>query len=486
MNQWVLPLKLNPGARLRLILLPHSGGGARGFSQWPARLPEDIEVLAVQLPGREERFGETPFSRMWPLIETLMPALAQYLDASCVLFGHSLGALIAFELARACSEQKLTGPAHVIVSGHAAAHLPRDTAPMHSLPEAEFLERLRLLEGTPPEVLGHQEVMRTFLPLLRADLAVGETYAYAGGTPLDCPLTVYGGADDPMISAPKLEAWKSLTSGPFQMRLIPGGHFYLKNNDLFFSALADDLRNTNIWRKPTDPVHLQDGEVHLWRARLGLETTILESLLQSLSAEECRRAAAFHFQKHRDRFIASHGFLRQVLASYLGIEPAQVAFRLGSAGKPELADDQGIRFNLSHSGSGALLGVTRGGDIGVDIEEMRPMPDALQLAKRFFSPAEGLVLQGLKGDPLAFLRCWTRKEAYMKARGLGLSLGLERFEVAFSPGEPARLLRMEGESDAPSRWWLADVPLAPDFVGACAVERGPCRLRFWDWESLEE
>src|SRR6516165_9579707 len=143
MNKWVLPLKLNPNARLRLIILPHSGGGARTFSQWPDKLPEDVEVLAVQLPGREERFRETPFSRMEPLIEALMPALIPYLDAPYVLFGHSLGALIAFELARAISAQNRTGPAQIIVSGHAAAHLPRDTPPMHLLPEAEFFERLR-------------------------------------------------------------------------------------------------------------------------------------------------------------------------------------------------------------------------------------------------------------------------------------------------------------------------------------------------------
>jgi len=481
MNKCVLPLKLNPNARLRLIILPHSGGGARTFSQWPAKLPEDIEVLAVQLPGREERFRETPFSRMEPLIEALTLALASCLDAPYVLFGHSLGALIAFELARAISAQKLNGPAQIIVSGHAAAHLPRDTPSMHLLPEAEFLERLRALEGTPPEILGHMEMMRVFLPLLRADLAVGETYTYSGGEPLDCPLTVYGGADDPMISPQKLEAWKALTSGAFNLRLFPGGHFYLKDSALFFAALAEDLTKTSVWRKPPDPLRLENGEVHLWRTRLGLKATVLDMLAQSLSEEERQRVAAFHFQKDRERFIASHGFLREVLARYLDIDPAAVTFHVGPAGKPELAPQNEIRFNLSHSGSGALLGVTRGRDIGVDVEEMRPIPDALQMAKRFFSPGENRVLQGLKGDPLAFFRCWTRKEAYMKARGQGLSLGLERFEVAFAPSEPARLLRMEGEPDASSRWWLADVPLGPDFIGACALEHGPCRLRFWDW-----
>ena len=481
MTKWVLPLSSKQPARQRLIIFPHSGGGARAFSHWPASLPNHIEVLAVQLPGREERFREASFCRLKPLIESLSPVLAPYLDTPYVLFGHSLGGLIAFELARALPTQKLPGPAHVIISGHAAAHLPPAQPLMHLLPEAEFLDRLRLLEGTPPEILGHDEMMRTFLPLLRADLAVGETYKYSAGEPLKCPVTVYGGADDPVISPEKLKAWRTLTTGPFRVRLFPGGHFYLKNSDAFFAALAEDLEKTTVWRKPPDPVPIQDDEVHIWRVGLNMETGLLDRLGQTLSAQEHQRAAAFLFQRDRERFIASHGFLHDVLGRYLGIGPENVAFYHGPAGKPELVGETLLRFNLSHSGSCGLLGVTRGREIGVDIEEKRPMPDALQLAKRFFSSGENRVLEELNGDPSAFFRCWTRKEAFMKARGLGLSLGLHRFEVAFAPGEPARLLHMEGEPDAPSRWWLADLPLGPDFVGACAVERGPCRLLFWDW-----
>ena len=480
-SSWFLPLKANPTGRLRLIMFPHSGGGARAFSQWPARLPQDIEILGIQLPGREERFRETPYSRMQPLVEELVPFLRPHLDIPYVLFGHSLGGLIAFEMARVLSAKKLPGPAQVIVSGHAAAHLPAAKPLMHLLPDAEFIDRLRLLEGTPPEILGHEEMMRSFLPLLRADLAVGETYVFPGGEPLECPLTVYGGATDPMIPPLDLEAWKTLTNGPFTLRLFPGGHFYLKNSELFFSALAEDIRATSLWRKPADDVSLQVEEVHLWRAKLELDTSRLDRLARTLSTEEQQRAAAFHLPRDRARFLASHGFLRDVLSRYLRIEPAKVTFRLGPAGKPELAGDSPIRFNLSHSGSCALAGVTVGREIGVDIEEQRPMPDALQLAKRFFSQAENRVLLGLAGDSFAFFRCWTRKEAYMKARGLGLSLGLERFEVAFAPGEPARLLRMEGEPEAASRWWLADLPLGPELIGACAVEHGPCRMLFWDF-----
>jgi medium-chain acyl-[acyl-carrier-protein] hydrolase len=480
MNKWLLPLKPNPTARLRVIGFPHSGGGGRAFSPWMAGLPEDIEFLAVQLPGREERFREPPHSRMEPLVEALLPALAPYLDMPLVLFGHSLGGLIAFEVARVLTSQKLSSPAHVIVSSTWAAHLPPPMPLMHLLSDDELQDRLRALEGTPQEVLGH-ELLRAFLPLIRADMAVGETYVYPGGEPLTCPLTVYGGADDAIISSQSLEAWKSLTSGPLKLRLFPGGHFYWKHSDLFWAALAEALNRTSPWQKPYEQITIKEGEVHIWRAGLELPSCELDLLSKNLSAEEKNRAAAFHFQKDRDRFIAAHGFFRVVLGRYLKIAPDEVGFHLGPAGKPGLAGQSPIRFNLSHSGSCALVGITMNRDIGVDIEKSRPMPDALQMAKRFFSPGENRVLQELAGDPSAFFRCWTRKEAYIKGRGQGLSLGLERFEVAFAPGEPARLLRMEGEPEAPDRWWLADLPVGPDFVGACAVDRGPCRLLFWDW-----
>jgi medium-chain acyl-[acyl-carrier-protein] hydrolase len=477
-DRWLFPARPNSAAKLRLFCFPHAGGSARAFASWPARLGQEIEVLGVQLPGREERLGEPPFTRLQPLVEALVPVLMPYLDRPFALFGHSLGALVAFETARALRYRGQPQPTHLFVSGRAAPTILRTGAGTHTLSDADFRARLRDLKGTPAEVLASEELMGALLPMLRADFAVSETYVYPGGDLLDCPMSIYGGHEDATLCSQELDAWRHMTTGSVTLRLFPGDHFYLRNPIPFFAAMTEDLDRTSGREAGLADLQLREGDVHLWRIRLDPPLPAIDRLAESLSPDERERAARFMFDQHRHRFRAARGSLRQVLARYLHVSPAEIAFQIGPAGKPDLVSSLSstLRFNLSHSGDLALIGVTLGRQIGVDVEHVRPMPNALGLAERFFAPGERQVLRELPEQEQvhAFFRCWTRKEAYMKACGLGLSLGLERFEVAFRPGATARLLHVEGQPNESLRWWLADIPAGHEYIGACAVEGGPC------------
>ncbi|MGC7096111.1 thioesterase II family protein [Amycolatopsis lurida] len=226
-NPWVLTPQPRPGAALRLICLPHAGGGAAAYRDWPGCFSSDVEVNLVQLPGRENRMFDTPHSRM----DTLVPALAEHLGSLTAgryaLFGHSMGALVAFELSRYLGADRR--PEVLIVSGHHAPHLERTGPHRHALSESELVDALRELGGLSPEVLDNPEYLKLVLPTVRADLAVVEEYAWPGGEPLTHDLVALGGAGDRMVPAEDLRAWERHTTARFSHRIFPGGHFYLQD-----------------------------------------------------------------------------------------------------------------------------------------------------------------------------------------------------------------------------------------------------------------
>jgi medium-chain acyl-[acyl-carrier-protein] hydrolase len=227
-SRWLVRPKPNPDAKLRLYCVPFAGGGASLFRLWPDRLPASVEVCAVQPPGRETRLREPAHQRIAPLVDELLEAIGPDLDSPFAIFGHSMGALVGFELARAIRRRGLENPKLVIASGRAAPQLPRRYPPIHALPEAEFLDELRLLDGTPRAVLDHHELMSLFSPLIRADLAVSESYTYQVEAPLDLPLIALGGLDDPRVDRDELEAWRLQTSDRFECEQFPGSHFFLQ------------------------------------------------------------------------------------------------------------------------------------------------------------------------------------------------------------------------------------------------------------------
>lgn len=239
---WVICPRPNDRATLRLFCFPYSGGSTAIFSAWPQRLPAAIEVWPVQLPGRGARLAEPPFTRMTPLIEALASAIRPYLDRPFAFFGHSMGALVSFELARQLRRRYDLCPVHLIASGHRAPHVPDRDPPIYALPESEFLEELRRLNGTPAEVLEHAELRELVLPALRADFAVCETYVYTEDHPLECPIAALGGLQDSEVPREDLEAWRMQTQSAFSLRMLPGDHFFLnKEQPLLLQALVREL-----------------------------------------------------------------------------------------------------------------------------------------------------------------------------------------------------------------------------------------------------
>ncbi len=216
------------GARARLYCLPHAGGGASAYRPWAATLSEQIDLLAVQLPGREERFQERPLEGMEAVLDRLTDEMAAN-EIPAAIFGHSMGAIIAWELARRLRALGLTWPVHLFVSGCRAPHT-RDPylARLHRQDDQTVLAELRRLNGTPADILGNDELMTIMLPTLRADLALLGEHTADPADAVDVPLTAFGGRFDPSVAPEHLVAWSLYTTSRFDSQLLPGDHFYFR------------------------------------------------------------------------------------------------------------------------------------------------------------------------------------------------------------------------------------------------------------------
>ncbi|MFJ5033073.1 thioesterase II family protein [Streptomyces sp. NPDC088560] len=234
-NPWFAQAEPRDEAGVRLFCLPYAGGAASAYRTWHDLAPGHVRVHPLELPGRGARWGETPVSRMPLMTEMLADALAGHLERPYALFGHSMGGLIAFELARTLRARGLPQPAHLFVSGSAAPDLPRTRQPIHAAPDADVLEELRFLGGTPVELLDDPGLMELILPALRADFSLLETYQYHAQPPLTVPLTVFGGAADPLVASDQLHRWLRQTGAASRLVVLPGEHFFLH------SAVTDVL-----------------------------------------------------------------------------------------------------------------------------------------------------------------------------------------------------------------------------------------------------
>lgn len=237
-------------------------------------------------------------------------------------------------------------------------------------------------------------------------------------------------------------------------------------------------------RSPAAGLEVAPGTIQVWSIRLDPPAERVEQLGQSLAADEWQRANRFRFEKHRRQYVVGRGALRALLAAYLGIRPQDVQFTYGPRGKPFLApplNAGGLQFNLSNSDELALVGFVLGAEIGVDVEYRRPMPDCEQIAERFFSQSEREALRAIAAPRKeeAFFNCWTRKEAYLKAVGEGLAAPLDSFDVTLAPGDPPRMLALEGDAERAARWWLHHLLPADDYIGAVAIEGGTWKVETW-------
>lgn len=245
---------------------------------------------------------------------------------------------------------------------------------------------------------------------------------------------------------------------------------------------------------PSSHPPLAANEIHVWATTLAVPAESLESFSRILSPDETDRANRFKFQQHRNRYLAGRGALRSILAKYLGADAAGLRFDYLKNGKPALTEpfaNSGIHFNLAHTGDLALVAVTRLGPVGVDVESVRPIKNVDDLVARFFSPRENELFQKVPDNakPAAFFNLWSRKEALLKATGEGITRSLSLVEVSFLPGEPARLLAIEGDEKRAAEWELRELTPANRFTGAVAVEEGTSKIesllqiKCWKWIS---
>ena len=239
------------------------------------------------------------------------------------------------------------------------------------------------------------------------------------------------------------------------------------------------------------PPALKAHEIHVWAARLDVSPATREHLAATLSLSEQERAARFHFERHRQRFTTARGLLRVLLGHYLERDPRELEFGYGAAGKPSLsgsASDKALQFNLTHSEDLALVAVTDAGQVGIDVERIRPMKDADEFVARFFSEREHASFKRLPESqkPTAFFTLWTRKEAWLKATGEGIAQSLNRVEVSFLPGEPARLLAVPDSLSQGSTWDLVNLSPAPGFAAALAIAASAPEVQCWWWRPHAE
>lgn len=238
-SPWVTITAPRPRARLRLICLPFAGGGAGAYREWPRHLPNEVEVVAAALPGREGRIGEPALDSVDALAAGLVDGLSRHLDRPFALFGHSMGALVAFEVIRRLRPMGLE-PVHFFASGHKAPHVRAKRTPdLHSLPDEEFVAAVGRLNGIPTEILENAEFMEMILPSLRTDFRAAETYDFRPAPPLRCPISAYGGLDDDEVIHEEVEAWEHHTSGPFRVEMFPGDHFFVESSR---SSVMDTIR----------------------------------------------------------------------------------------------------------------------------------------------------------------------------------------------------------------------------------------------------
>jgi medium-chain acyl-[acyl-carrier-protein] hydrolase len=235
-DKWVERRVGKAPARFRLFCFPYAGGSAAIFRDWADEMALNLEVCAIQLPGRERRHGEPALRRSDQAVEILVPILRPYLDMPFVMFGHSMGAVLAYEVTRGILTAATMEPRALVVSAHHAPQLPSRKRNLHDLPRDQLLAEVRALNGTPAEVFEHEDLVELVLPMLRSDLELVESYTEPAGPVLSCPVIAIGGTGDPDILPEDLAAWRSVTAGPFKSMLFQGDHFFIN------SARASFLR----------------------------------------------------------------------------------------------------------------------------------------------------------------------------------------------------------------------------------------------------
>ncbi len=248
-QQWIKCYRENRQSKIKVFCFPFAGGSASAYRLWKDYLPEEVDVYAVQLPGREERISDPLITDLKASVEKMASEILPLLDKDFVFFGHSMGAVMALELAQTLEQQNKI-PAQVIVSARCSPLLTDPETQIHQLSDKDFVQAIRDYNGTSEIVLQNKELMAMFLPILRADFEMSETYQYSHAKPLSCPLTAICGVEEKELEERHISGWKAVTTGPFATKMFSGGHFFIKDEiealSLYLNQLLSGLINKNV------------------------------------------------------------------------------------------------------------------------------------------------------------------------------------------------------------------------------------------------
>jgi medium-chain acyl-[acyl-carrier-protein] hydrolase len=244
-KRWLPRLGTNPDASIRMFCVPYAGGGASVYYPWREAVPPRFELCPIQLPGREARADEACIDDFFQMVEVLAPIVGRHLELPYVIYGHSMGAGLAFELARRLARDYGKPPLHLFVGAHRSPNKPYSYPTVQSVSGDQVLKILMRFNGMPRAILENQELLDMFLPILRSDLSVCETYAYEGQLQLDCPITLFTGASDGNVPPHEIAGWEAQTTAHFTHHIIDGDHFFLKSHkevllEKMFTSLTCD------------------------------------------------------------------------------------------------------------------------------------------------------------------------------------------------------------------------------------------------------
>lgn len=472
-DRWFQPAPTRTGPRPASLLfcLPHAGSGASAYRAWGAAFP-GVEVLAVQLPGREQRWSEEAVVEPGDVAAAIRAAA----DRPYVIFGHSLGGRLGYEVVRELQAQDAPLPERLIVSGSAPPELPNE-GPLCGVsrePDDVLLERVIRLGGIAPEVAQSAELIELFLPAMRGDFSWIDDYYWRPGPPLQVPITALAGSRDGVALPPVAAGWSRHSAPGFELHTVPGGHFFL-HEDL--DALARIVRHLLPGATPA-PGH--PGESLPGRGRVDLWYTDLDRLPDpvdvpqarqdgDLSPAEAERAARFVFDRDRRRYLLRCTAVRRLARRY-GRDLQGEPWPVGPHGKPE---PKGFHISWSHS-QGLLLAAVSGSDVGADIERLTPLPDPDSVTSVALHEQERSELGTVPAaDRNAWLLAtWTAKEALLKGTGQGLTV--EPSTLSFAGGRSQH--RWDLTAGSQHGWHILPLRL-PEAVASLAVTSGPDDLR---------